>query len=90
MACLEEFTLIVQLKIRLLGISPVIWRRVLVPASVPPRELHGILEVSMAWEGIHLYFFDIFAVHYGALKLDAESPERPLSVFQFRECERFS
>ena len=51
MARLEESTRIVQLKIRLLGISPMIWRRVLVPACVSLRELHGILQVSMGWEG---------------------------------------
>ena len=54
---------IAQLKVRLLGISPMIWRRVLVPASVSLRELHGILQVIMGWEGIHLYYFDIHAVH---------------------------
>jgi hypothetical protein len=43
MARLEESTRIVQLKVRLLDISPMIWRRVLVPASVSLRELHGIL-----------------------------------------------
>ena len=47
MACLEESTRIVQLKVRLLGLSPMIWRRVLVPESVSLRELHGILQVSM-------------------------------------------
>ena len=64
MARLEESTRIVQLKVRLLGISPMIWRRVLVPACVSLRELHGILQVSMGWEGIHLYYFDIHAVHH--------------------------
>jgi len=38
---------IYQLKIRLRGISPMIWRRVLVPASATLRELHGILQVAM-------------------------------------------
>ena len=52
----EESTRIVQLKVRLLGISPMIWRRVLVPASVSLHELHGILQVGMGWEGIHLYY----------------------------------
>ncbi len=66
MARLEESTSIVHLKVRLLGISPMIWRRVLVPASVSLRELHGILQASMGWEGIHLYYFDIHAVHYGS------------------------
>ena len=90
MACLEESTPIVQLKVRVLGISPMIWRRVLVPASASLRELHGILQVCMGWEGIHLYYFDIYAVHYDAFELDAESPDLPFSVFQFRERERFS
>lgn len=44
----------------------------------------------MGWEGIHLYYFDIYAVHHGAFELDAESPDLPFSVFQFRERDRFS
>ncbi|EEE35465.1 conserved hypothetical protein [Rhodobacteraceae bacterium KLH11] len=51
---------ICQLKIRLLGISPMIWRRVLVPTSTTLRELHGILQVAMGWESIHLFLFDIY------------------------------
>ena len=53
---------IYQLKVRLLGISPMIWRRVLVPASTTLRDLHGILQVAMGWEGIHLFLFDVHAV----------------------------
>ena len=62
MSSLEESTSIVQLKLRLPSISPMIWRRVLVPASVTLREPHDILQVSMGWEGVHLYYFDIHAV----------------------------
>ena len=54
--------IIFQLKIHLLGISPMIWRRVLVPASISLRELHGVFQVAMGWEGIHLYAFDIWRV----------------------------
>ena len=90
MASLGESTRIVQLKVRLLGLSPMIWRRVLVLISVSLRELHGILQVSMGWEGIHLYYFGIYAVHYGAFELDAESPDLPFSAFRFREGERFA
>ena len=68
MAGLEESTRIVQLKVRLLGLSPMIWRRVLVPESVSLRELHGILQVGMGWDGIHLYYFDIHTVHYESAK----------------------
>jgi hypothetical protein len=56
---------ILQLKVRLLEVSPMVWRRLLVPASYTLEELHGVLQVAMGWEGIHLYRFWIRAVHYG-------------------------
>ena len=90
MARPEESTRIVQLRARLLGISPMIWRRVLVPAFVSLHELHGILQVSMGWEGIHLYYFDIYAAHYGSFELSTESPDTALSRFRFREGGRFA
>ena len=43
-----------QLKARLSGISPMIWRRVLVPETMSLHELHGVLQVAMGWEAIHL------------------------------------
>ena len=58
---------VLQLKIRLLEISPMIWRRVLVPASYTLEELHGVIQVAMGWESLHLYQFWIRAVHYGVL-----------------------
>ena len=81
---------IYQLKIRLLGISPMIWRRVLVPASLTLRELHGILQVAMGWEGIHLFLFDVHALRYGSFELHAGNPEIQLDQFGLRENERFS
>ena len=90
MASLQESTHIIQLKVRLLGLSPMIWRRVLVPESVSLRELHGILQVGMGWDGVHLYYFDIHAVHYGAIELDSETPDIALSRFRFRDRDRFS
>jgi len=51
---MSELTKIIQLKIRLLGISPMIWRRVLIPSATTLRGLHGILQVAMGWESIHL------------------------------------
>ncbi|WP_342240332.1 IS1096 element passenger TnpR family protein [Inquilinus sp. OTU3971] len=38
---------ILQLKIRLLDVSPMVWRRLLVPATTSLQELHGILQVAM-------------------------------------------
>jgi len=81
---------IFQLKISLLGISPMIWRRVLVSSSTALRELHGILQVVMEWDGIRLFQFDIRAVDYGPWELHAANPDIPLSDFGFRRNDRFS
>jgi hypothetical protein len=81
---------IIQLKVRLLGISPMIWRSVLVPTSMTLRELHGVLQVAMGWEGIHLYAFDIYAVQYGSFELMMGSPRAPLTQFSFRANDKFS
>ena len=34
---------VLQIKVWLTGISPMVWRRVLVPASFTLRELHGVI-----------------------------------------------
>lgn len=71
-----------------MGISPMIWRRVLVPMSTTLRELHGIFQVAMGWEGIHLYLFDVHAVNYGSFELFAENPDVPLQQFDFRKNDK--
>mgnify|MGYP001551543471 CR=1 FL=1 len=43
---------VLQVKVWLVGISPMVWRRVLVPASFTLRELHGVIQVAMGWDGI--------------------------------------
>ena len=80
---------VLQLKVRLLGVSPMVWRRLLVPAEASLRELHGILQVAMGWEGIHLFQFHLRAVRYGSLELSASSPEVTLANFRLRTGSRF-
>jgi len=77
------------LKVRLLGISPMIWRRVLVPATMTLRELHGVLQTAMGWEGIHLFAFEIGAVQYGSFELHMSRPTVSLQQFGFRQNDRF-
>lgn len=67
-----------------------VWRRILVPASTSLRELHGVLQVAMGWEGIHLFAFDIYAVQYGSFELMMGSPKAPLTQFGFRKNGKFS
>ena len=81
---------IIQLKVRLLGISPMIWRRVMVPTTMTLHELHGVLQVAMGWESIHLYAFDIYAVQYGSFEMMMGSPRVSLAQFSFRKNDKFS
>ncbi|MCC7325341.1 MAG: plasmid pRiA4b ORF-3 family protein [Burkholderiales bacterium] len=57
---------IYQLRIELLDVTPVIWRRVLVPGSIKLHRLHGVLLWTMGWAGGHLHEFVIGYDHYGA------------------------
>ena len=78
-----------QIKVWLLGISPMVWRRVLVPAGLTLRELHGVIQVAMGWEGIHLYQFRLRAARYGSSELSASSPDVTLVALRLRKGARF-
>jgi hypothetical protein len=51
--------LIYQLKITLEGISPVIWRRILVPERYSFWDLHVAIQDSMGWLDYHLHAFEL-------------------------------
>jgi hypothetical protein len=53
---------VLRLKIRLLEVSPMIWRRVLVTASYTLEELHGVIQVAMGWQSLHLYQFSALCI----------------------------
>ena len=80
---------IVQVKVWLLGISPMVWRRVLVPATFSLRELHSVLQVAMGWEAIHLYQISLRAVRYGSSELSASSVDITLAALRLRKGNRF-
>lgn len=54
-----------QLRVQLVGITPAIWRQVLVPESITLVKLHKVLQVAMGWLDLHLHEFDINGVRYG-------------------------
>ena len=66
---------VVQVKVWLGGMSPMVWRRVLEPSACTLRELHGVFQIGMGWEGIHLYQFSLRATRYGSSELATASPE---------------
>ena len=66
-----------------------VWRRVLVPESVSLRELHGVVQLAMGWEGIHLFEFAVRGVRYAGPDLSGASTDVALLDLQFRRNARF-
>jgi hypothetical protein len=56
---------IYQLKVTLLGTSPPIWRRLLVPADLTLARLHDVLQAAMGWQECHLHEFNAGDRHFG-------------------------
>ena len=54
-----------QLRIVLRGISPLIWRRLLVHAEDSIADLHAALQIAFAWDGSRLHRFVIHGREYG-------------------------
>jgi len=54
-----------QLRIVLRGVSPLIWRRLLIPAEDSIADLHAAFQIAFAWDGTHLHRFVIHGREYG-------------------------
>ncbi|OTE95386.1 hypothetical protein BCS42_15815 [Crenothrix sp. D3] len=83
-----------QLKVWLIGISPMIWRRLLVRSDSTITDLHYTLQIAMGWSDTHLNLFHIhgkdFGVYHDGGMYFADNPEQVLlSTFAFRTRERF-
>ncbi|MGH3701030.1 MAG: plasmid pRiA4b ORF-3 family protein [Pseudonocardiaceae bacterium] len=79
----------------LAGVSPLIWRRLLVPAETTIAELHAVLRAAFGWGGEHLHRFVIHGREYGISSLGGagfrdDAREIRLSGFGFRVGERFA
>lgn len=57
--------IIYQLKVVLLDVSPMIWRRLLVCSTSTITDLHYILQFTMGWSDDHLNRFRIHGKQYG-------------------------
>ena len=57
---------IYQLRIVLRGISPLIWRRLLVRSDTTLAQLHLMLQLIFDWSNEHLHHFHIFGKDYGS------------------------
>ena len=85
---------IYQLKVWLKGISPMVWRRLLVRSDSTIADLHYTIQIAMGWSDVHLNRFHIhgqdFGVYHDGGISFADNPEKVLlSAFGFRTRERF-
>jgi len=84
-----------QLRLVIAGISPLIWRRLEVPADTTIAGLHAIIQTVFGWSGEHLHQFVIAGTEYGIcydggpwFRDDARKVH--LAGLGLRERERFS
>ena len=54
-----------QLRVVVRGVSPLIWRRLLVPADATIAGLHAVVQAAFGWDGEHLHRFVIHGREYG-------------------------
>jgi len=85
---------IYQLKVWLQGISPMVWRRLLVRSDSTIADLHYTIQIAMGWSDVHLNRFHIhgqdFGVYHDGGLSFTDNPEKVLlSAFGFRTRERF-
>ena len=86
MAELPLSTAIYQLRLVLAGISPIIWRRLLVSSETTIAQLHQYIQVSFNWSGEHLHRFRVHGKDYGiaylgGISFDDDPHQVPLSRF---------
>src|SRR5215510_51971 len=86
--------IVYQLKVALRGISPLIWRRLLVSAETSLADLHYILQLVMGWTNSHLHRFLIHGQEYGSAydggrSFDDDPKQMRVANFRFRLRERF-
>ena len=54
-----------RLRVVVRGVSPLIWRRLLVPADTTIAGLHAVLQIAFSWTGTHLHRFVVQGREYG-------------------------
>jgi hypothetical protein len=85
---------VLQLRISLRGVSPPVWRRLLIPEQVTIAQLHRVMQHAMGWNDEHLHRFIIRGWRYGGHRdgaLQFDGPDTmSLAAFGPHEHERFA
>jgi Plasmid pRiA4b ORF-3-like protein len=83
-----------QLRIVLRGVSPLIWRRLLIPSNIDLARLSRILQILFSWSGEPMHLFHIHGKDYGTayaggISSSNDSRQVRLSDFHLHRRERF-
>ena len=86
---------VLQLRAVLRGISPLIWRRLLVRGDTSGARLHEILQVAFGWQNMHLHRFEIRGREYevpqeGGIFFGTDAHEALIGQLKLRRLERFT
>ena len=86
---------VLQLRVVLRGVSPLIWRRILVRADSTIADLHSTLQTAFGWSDDHLHRFVIHGREYGisyicGVSFRDDPHEITLGSLGLRQGERFS
>jgi hypothetical protein len=65
MSDVSQLQTIYQLRFVLAGVSPMIWRRLLVSSGTNIAQLHEYVQIAFDWTGEHLHRFHIHGKDYG-------------------------
>ena len=91
----SEVSPVLQLRISLRGVSPPVWRRLLIPEQITIAQLHHVMQFAMGWNDEHLHRFIIRGWRYGGHRDGAfqffDGPDTlNLAAFGLHEHERFA
>lgn len=54
-----------QVRVTLLGITPAVWRRLLLPGNTKLEQVHECIQGAFGWQNCHLHEFEIAGKRYG-------------------------
>ena len=86
---------VLQLRAVLRGISPLIWRRLLVRGDTSVARLHQILQVAFGWQDMDIHRFEIRGREYGVnqeggVAFDTDAHNALIGQLALRRFERFT
>jgi hypothetical protein len=86
---------IYQFRVVVQGISPLIWRRILIRSDMSLATLHATLQIVFAWSDVHLHHFRIHGKEYGCARVGGphfeDDPRHvPLGQLRLHRGERFT